>query len=300
MIGVRPTGSGLLTRRQLLVSGGIGSASILLFLDGEAAAVAGGIRIDECQSIAFFTEPRTGTTSFYVADDVARTLTPDSAVFRAHSGAISFVDATGIAYRTQASEIRMAAGFSVINGTGFDLSDPHEVARESGVLSRLVRRDPELLANTTRIGAGAVIGYFRIVSETGLAPGGGLAIGDLAIAAQIATDSLDRLDAVPAGEEVNAAFLKAFADWNASVVSKSAETQKKILDAYNACVDAAANAFDLDKCKAKYQARQKCLENAVNQCMGLCKSIAEARDPATTARADKACSELFKACTTGI
>lgn len=287
----------LLSATLLAGAGALGGSRLILPRPASAGQF-GSVPTEEfCQSVALFTEPQTRTLSAYVIDPAMRTVSPDTVLFRGPGGVLSFLDGTGLLYATAANEVRMAGGFIIVNGEPFSMDNPHHVARATALAARLMGKDPDLLSTPTMMGAGALLGYFQVVRDSGLQPAGGLTMQDLADAASVAQLSLDFLRARPAAEEVgNKAFQRRSAEWDAAVAERAAVVQKDILKKFKECVDAAANDLALKKCQLLHEARQKCLDNAVNQCKGMCKAVAEADDAATTKKAIEACEKLLRAC----
>jgi len=248
-----------------------------------------------CEFITFITEPQTGTMSFYVADLTAGTLTPDSVVFKAQSGAISIADTAGLTYRTLANQLRVAAGFMIVNDQAFNLAQDEDLREGIRFLILNMAQDPDLLRIPTLMGAGGLIGYNMVVQQSGLQPGGGLSITDLADGASIAQQSLVLLQADPNADKLkDAKFMKAVAAWGTKVLTKATATTNNITTKDEMCLAAADTQLKVAKCVAQTMRRQGNLSIAIGACNGQCEAVAS-EDEATATAAEKACDALLAA-----
>lgn len=250
-----------------------------------------------CQFITFVTEPQTKTTSFFIVNKDKEIISPDSVVFKDPSGAVSFIDGTGVTYQTVVNEVRINGGFLIVNQQPFDIADEEQILTGTNRIIELIGEDPQLFTTIILMGAGALLAYNSIVRDSSFQPTGGLSAEDLSLAAEVAQDSLFFLSQDPVAEQFKKpAFRENFLNWESSVGVTAAPIREGIKDANIACIKAAANELDLKKCQAKHETLQKCLDNAINYCKGMCKAFGEAVEPANRDKAKEACRKLLEAC----
>jgi hypothetical protein len=289
-----------LDRREFLISAGSLSAAVTAggtcLLSPTTLYAHNVTRERFCELIASITEDQTQTTSFFVIDETAETLMPDSAAFRDSSGAVSFADGTGLTFHTARSTLHFCGECLIVNGRTFNLGEHVDILNGARRTISAMVDDPRLLTTTTMMGAGALLGYLAAVQQTGLLPSGGLSLAALIVAADFAQESLTLIRSVPAADQLKSAdFKEQMLAWQAMIAATAAPIQRAILASNDLCIKNAANELDLKKCQAQNEAHQKCLTAAMNHCTGMCKAFAEAPETRRGVATD-ACKKLIEAC----